>query len=243
MSLEKQLIISAFLGDGHIRQGGYVTYSSSQKEYMAFKKKLSPNMSEISESINLGFKKDGKIFKVHLKTSEYAKNFSIENISEIDDLGLALWFYDDISLHQTKHFYNINSHSFTEEEHDKYLIPLLNRFKIYPTKVRTKKDGKYFTYLCVQKYKGGLVIDSILRKHLVECYRYKLLPDYQIENLNTLKDKYRGFAIQSTTLSKLITLNKEVFLAKLDKLILNSGFITMSKSRKPLIKNNDTIIL
>lgn len=239
---EQQLIISAFLGDGHIRKGGYITYTSIHKEYLIFKQNLSEKTTEIKELSNNGYKKDSKIFKLSLKTTDYAKNFSFENLKDINELGLALWFYDDISLHKKKHFYNINSHSFSEEEHDLYLIPLLNKFKIFPKKIKTFKNGKNLWYLTVQKYKGGLEIDRILRKFEVKCFNYKLLPNQDIQNFNYLRNKFKNCKIQSTTLSKLITKNREEFLDKIKHIIKIDDFIALSKRYKKE-ENKDTIHL
>lgn len=54
-----------------------------------------------------------------------------EVLDNLDDLGLALWFYDDGSLHQTKLFYNLCTHKFSREIHEDILVPFFNKWGIF----------------------------------------------------------------------------------------------------------------
>lgn len=74
----------------------------------------------------------------------------------MNDLGLALWIYDDGSLHKNKLFYNINTQGFPKEIQEELFIPFFNRFNIYPKlTVERKRDGREFWYLRISKYEGA----------------------------------------------------------------------------------------
>lgn len=49
----------------------------------------------------------------------------------MDDLGLAMWFYDDGSLHQTKLFYNLNTQAFSKETNEQIIVLFLAKYNIH----------------------------------------------------------------------------------------------------------------
>lgn len=179
---QKQVLLSGLLGDGSIKKS-HVSYNCMYKEYMQFKRNLLGNLakSEVIENDNMGYKKGSKIYSFSGKLNHYADslvyNDLSESIKDLDELGLALWIYDDGSLHKKNFFYNINTHSFPKEVQETVLIPALNKFGIYP-KILTesKPDGRLFHYLYISKWNGAMIISNILRKYSVECYKYKLIP-------------------------------------------------------------------
>lgn len=205
---QKQLMLSGLLGDGSIKHS-HVTFNCMYREYMVYKRKLAGNLakSEVIEMDNLGYKKGSKIYNFSMKLNEYSKYLIekplSETITELDELGLALWIMDDGSLHKKNYFYNINTHSFTREQEENILIPKLNGFGIYPKILTEKKqDGRLFSYLYVSKWNGAMVISRILRKYMVDCYKYKLIPEeienayfkLNLEELNKLPTEYKKTA-------------------------------------------------
>lgn len=176
----KQLLISGVLGDGHLGKSGAIQMSCIHEDYMLFKQKLAFGFSgEVKFKKNPGYKKDGTIYTFSTVASKYGKTVFakslLELVEEIDELGLALWFYDDGSLHKKSYFYNINTHSFSLEDQENILIPLLNKYGIFPRiMVERKKDGRVFNYLYVSKYKGADKISNILSKYPVPSYAYKI---------------------------------------------------------------------
>lgn len=81
------------------------------------------------------------------------RNMSIQEALELmDDLGLAMWFYDDGSLHQTKLFYNLNTQAFSKETNEQIIVPFLAKYNIYavPT-IERKKNGKEYWYLRIPR--------------------------------------------------------------------------------------------
>lgn len=210
----KQLLISGILGDGSLCSNGRVSYSCLHKEYLEFKTSLIPEMEcKITTKLNSGYNKENAISTFATRANELGKRFYNSPLSEIvediDELGLALWFYDDGSLHKKNHFFNINTHSFSEEEERNVLIPLLNRFNIFPKIMKErKKDGREFTYLYVAKHKGVFEITRILRKYPIKCYEYKQIPDEEFKRFELIHERYKGYKINRKVLSNL--LNRKV---------------------------------
>jgi len=191
----KQLLISGVLGDGYLGKSGAILMSCIHEDYMLFKQKLAFGFSgEVKLKRNPGYKKDAMIYKFSTVASNYGKavfaKSLAELVEEIDELGLALWFYDDGSLHKKSYFYNINTHSFSLEDQENILIPLLNKFGIFPKIMpERKKDGRVFNYLYVGKHNGADKISKILRKYPVPSYSYKIWDKtYQDIFTNVSKD-------------------------------------------------------
>lgn len=118
------------------------------------------------------------------------KNMNIEeSLNLLDDLGIALWFYDDGSLHKTKLFYNLNTQAFSEEVNRTLFVPFLAKFNIFATPtIERKKDGREFWYLRIGKYDGAYEISSILNKYFVNCYNYKIWSSETIQNWSKLQE-------------------------------------------------------
>lgn len=95
-----------------------------------------------------GFSKT-PIYVMRSKSSSLLQNVKQMSISDIvnqlDDLGIALWFYDDGSLYQKKLFYNLNTHKFSKEVQENVFIPFFNKLGIYPIlRTERKKMVEYF---------------------------------------------------------------------------------------------------
>mgnify|MGYP001049408450 CR=1 FL=1 len=191
-----QVILSGILGDGFLTKfkfkNSYFTTCCKYEEYIDFKKNL---LSELF--INKTYKKENgfcktPIYVLRSKSDNRLTNLSTLSLKEIlnslDDLGLAMWIYDDGSLHKNKLFYNINTHSFSKEDQEKYLIPFLNKYNIYPKLTKeVKKDGRMFYYLRISKYEGAYEINKILEKYKIDCYNYKLWSSETIRNWSKLQ--------------------------------------------------------
>lgn len=245
----KQLLISGVLGDGYLRPDGSMFFSCLHKEYMDFKHSLSQiKTSEVKEKPNNGFKKGATIFKTQIGSSEYGKLLYKlplkDKVKELDELGLAMWLYDDGSLHKKNLFYNINTHSFTREDQENILIPLLNKFNIFPKIfTETKKDGRVFNYLYVSKYKGAIEISKVLSKYPLNCYNYKVLPQSFTNNFNKLSEAFKGFEISERTLSFLLKKDEKEFNHYLDNIIFINDFnqVSINKNTKYLKNNKVTL--
>lgn len=181
-----QVLLTGVLGDGcfnrdkRVHNNLYAT-SSIHKEYVEFKKQLLGELvtQGVGSGINSGYKK-GTIYSVRTITKPEFQHIKMAPMSDIiqlmDTLGLALWVYDDGSLHKDKSYYNIYTNSHDIETHEDVFVPFLKeRFNI-KADIRTdrKKDGRVFFYLSVGKYNGANIINDVLNTHKVNCFSYKL---------------------------------------------------------------------
>lgn len=200
---EIQLLISAYLGDGcFIRQSASsnysVVFSSINKDSLEFKKSLLKTLvsGEILQKDNsMGYNPLGKIYFLRINTNNAISEFIALSLEEklklINDLGIALWVYDDGSLHKNKLFYNICTHSFSFEE-NLLFVEYLKKFNIEAKITKeTKKDGRVFWYLRVSRYEGAKEITDILRKYYIKSLDYKLWSSTTIQEWSTNQEIWK----------------------------------------------------
>lgn len=212
---QKQVILSGVLGDGSLSKSGRLFYNSIHKEYMEFKKEILGELSKsnVRTKMNTGYKR-AEIHSISSLTNEYGKQIfekGVENfLSDLDELGLAMWFYDDASKHKVASFYNINTHHFPEDFQRKYFIPLLNSLNIYPRiAYDKKKDGRCFPYLYIPKWFGGFEVSRIMRKTPLKCFEYKLMSKqkedcyFEIKETDEFKSKPNNYSKSSFLNKKL----------------------------------------
>jgi len=174
----KQILIGTTLGDGHITANGKFSTGCKHKEWVDYKMSiLKDYMPKYSYLETNGFSPN-PYHRFDLHVHEDTKLIGQMGVKELcdnlDELGLAVWFYDDGSLHKNNLFYNLNTHSYTQKEHDKYIIPCLNSFGIKAkTLLERKADGRIFTYTWIPKTLGAQIVNRILKQLPVECYKYK----------------------------------------------------------------------
>ena len=184
-SNQLQVILSGLLGDGHIptvpdsqKNSKFIT-SCIYEEYILYKKQLLGELALNHTSIlNMGFKQN-LIYKLPTKSLPIFKELKKLGLQEILDklkpLGIAMWFYDDGSLHKTKLFYNLNTHKYSYEEHKNILIPYFQKLGLNPILAfDVKKDGRSFCYLRFNKFGGAFNIARLLQKYPVRCFDYKV---------------------------------------------------------------------
>lgn len=189
-----QIILSGVLGDGGLYKNGrnfYFKCSCKHKEYIDFKSTFIPELlSEkwYRKSLNAGSYNDTPMHILRTKTSEELTAIKYMSLTEIldklDDFGLAMWFFDDGSLHKTKFFYNLNTQSFSKSDN----IVIKNWFKKkYNVKCTLAKDKSYY-YLRINKLDGANVINNILRQYTLPCFVYKTSDPSNFKELpNTAK--------------------------------------------------------
>lgn len=181
----KQVLVGSMLGDGYLSQQQSFCTGCKYKEYIDFKANIlkqyvtDKSYRLILENGYAGKSGGGIYHRLDILKDKEIKELCLlplkDLIEHLDEFGLAIWIYDDGSLHQKKLFYNINTHSFSKEEHEEILIPFLRRrFGLDPTLTsETKKDGRHFWYIRINKKGGAEIINSILKKYPVNCYSYK----------------------------------------------------------------------
>lgn len=215
-----QVLLTGRLGDGHLttpknnKSNSYYCTNCKYEEYILFKKKLLGNLSHnYSVNNNNGFS-NSKIFTLTTKRHKDMTTIKYISIKEIlntlDNLGIALWFYDDGSLHKDKMFYNLNTHKFSKEIQERLFIPFFNNLNIFPKITKeSKKDGRVFYYLRISKFEGSYEINKILEKYPIDCYKYKLWSSEAIQKWSKLQVelKHRALKVSNKRMSNLLKLN------------------------------------
>lgn len=200
-----QVLLTGKFGDGCLYKNKGLNanfmYSTNSinKEIVEFKINLLEDLasnSGIRENMNLGFKRN-IIYTGNSKTSPLITELYNENwknsLEKLDELGLALWFYDDGSLHKNKLFYNLNTQKYSKEDNEyiaKYLYKKWN-IKAIPT-IERKKDGREFWYLRIRKFEGAFTISEILNKYYLNCYSYKIISSETIQKWSKLQEELKS---------------------------------------------------
>ena len=218
---QKQVMISGILGDGSLQKTGNMSFSCIHKEYMELKYKLLNDLciGDVKVRENNGYKK-GIIYWISTKANPYSKRLSglsIKNfINDLDELGIALWCFDDGAIHKKDYFFNINTHAIDLDTQTNVLVPFLNKHNIFPKIYsETKKDGRKFNYLYIPLWSGVFELSRMMRKLNLDCYSYKLLPkeleDFYFEYKDTEEFKER-----KTSYAKTCFLKKRLGLSQKD---------------------------
>lgn len=112
-----------------------------------------------------------------------------DNLHKLDNLGLALWFYDDCSLHKEKLFYNINTQGFSIEENmciAEYLKSIGIEAKI------VRDNNKDLVYISVSKYGGSDKISNILASYRLPWFNYKIWGSETIQKWSKLQEELKN---------------------------------------------------
>lgn len=197
---QTQVFLTANLGDGYIGKTNsnswiYVT-SCKHKEYLEHKRALIGKGN--IKLLNKNGCSQTPIYTMYggvYADLEKIKSLSLVTIlKHLDKLGIALWFYDDGSLHKRDLFYNLNTQKFTLKEHENILIPYFNSIGLYP---HIHKDtSKNLYYLNFGKWNGAYDISCILRNYYVECYSYKLWSSETILKWSKLQEQLKSTDIE-----------------------------------------------
>lgn len=218
-----QVILTGKFGDGTLSTPKTCVDNSLyhtnciHEEYINFKIKLLGDLASSKSCIAKNGYSQTPIWQFHTHVNPditKIKNMSIEEaLSLMDDLGLALWFYDDGSLHKTKLFYNLNTQAFSEEINRDLFVPYLAKYNIIakPT-IERKKDGREFWYLRIGRYEGAYEISQILNKYHVNCYDYKIWSSETIQNWSKLQEW-----LKSTGKTNCTTRMKSMALKKIEQ--------------------------
>lgn len=197
---QQQVILTGVFGDGCLSKpynktsNSHYSTNCKYKEYIDFKESLLGDLKCTQKYIEKNGYSQTPINWLSTKNHKdikFIRDLSIEEaLLLLTDLGVALWFYDDGSLHKKGLFYNLNTHAFPKEIQEKLFIPFFNKLNIFPTMaLDKKKDGRIFSYLRINIHDGAFEINTLLRKFPVECYKYKLWSDDYYNFYKSLKDQ------------------------------------------------------
>ena len=189
-----QVILSAYFADGHItKRNNCAKFMSTNKEIIELKAKILG--TEVKEMKNLGWGKK-LLYTTTYSGTEVGlvkQRSLLENLSALNDFGICLWFYDDGSLHKTKLFYNLCTHSYSKTEHEKYLIPRFNEIGLEPIlRTERKKDGRIFFYLSFNKFGGAYNIAKLLSSYKISSFNYKIWSSETIQKWSTLQEQWKS---------------------------------------------------
>lgn len=204
---QKQVLLTGVFGDGCITnkvKGCSYSTNSIHKEYVEKKKYLLGELvrTEVRDSVNRGYKQN-TIYSFASLSSKDVKIFIQRPLKsllkDMTDLGLALWFYDDGSLHKKNLFYNLNTHKFSKEEHEEVLFPFFRSWGLEPQLfVDKKKDGRIFYYTYFGKHFGAYKISNLLAKYPINCYNYKLWSSETIQKWSKLEAQLKSEGLTVT---------------------------------------------
>lgn len=205
-----QVILSGILGDGCIATSNsnstYFMTNCKYLEYINFKKDLLGDFCiNIKENLKNGYNQT-PIWIMRSKSNivlKTYKSWSIPRIlSKLTTLGLAMWLYDDGSLHKKNLFYNLNTQSFSKEDQENYFIPYFNSLSIYPKiQIENKKDGRIFYYLRIGKFSGADKITKILEQYPLKCYSYKRWSSETIQKWSKFQEELKSTDIDFNSLT------------------------------------------
>lgn len=202
-----QILLSGYFGDGcfHKNPQQYkyrTTYSTIHEEYSVYRRHLLGDLfsNHKERKINYGYSSKNNIYidttrSLDILTDIY--NLSIEDkLNSMTELGIALWFYDDGSLHHKSLFYNLNTQSFSKEVQEEYFIPFFNKHNIFPKiQIERKKSGKIYYYLRIPKYEGSCEIAKILSRNYLKCFDYKVWSSETIQKWSKLQERLKSLGI------------------------------------------------
>lgn len=205
-----QVVLSGILGDGCITttntNSTYFTTNCKYEEYIDFKINLLGDMFKNKKRQEHNGYCDTPIYIMRTKSFKQLKILKATPVSEILDnlteLGIAMWFYDDGSLHKKNLFYNLNTHIFPKDIQERYFIPFFNKLGIYPNlQLEKKKDGRTFWYLRIGKFSGAAKISAILEKYPLECYSYKRWSSETIQKWSKFQEELKSTDVDFESLS------------------------------------------
>lgn len=195
----KQIILTAKIGDGHIRPTGKwacAKYSSILEDYMIYKHNCLSKEFECSEvrlkDNSAGYSKRGTIYTLGVFSSpdilDVYNMSRIEVISQLDYFGFLIYYFDDGAYHKTRNTMHIYCNSFTSEEVEALVDKIYELFPYKRCSVRVdrKRDGREYPYLYVPRVTVDAIkdkyLDFVKNTPLLHCMSYKLgLPSQTIE--------------------------------------------------------------
>ena len=186
-----QLLYSLRLGDGgFVTQSErtlnyYLMVSSVSSQYLVFKKTMLESGGVVTRPLKeakSGYKSSSVVYRFetrnHTLISAVARMSVKDVVTSLDKEGLALYFLDDGTFHQRKHFGHLYCNTFNSDEVNT-LIEVM--FKFYPMKrcaIRydRKKDGREYPYIYIPvpvmaEFKKD--VKAVIDKYGLTDYLYK----------------------------------------------------------------------
>lgn len=206
-SVGLQVFLGGMLGDGCVyapirnssRTKTSFSHSSAQEEYATFKasilsKSLGGKLRKITTG-NGSFKPGAQHLRYESAASVYMvdlgkrygclgkKNINVEAImSDIDELGLAIWYMDDgqYKRHSTGDEVYLHTQGFTEDQVGSLISALSSKFDIKATRIGGQK-GKPILRIARQSHGTWF---GMIAKYVTTDLRYKVPSRYMSSQIN-----------------------------------------------------------
>lgn len=191
----RQVILSAYFGDGHLHKKRTCARFMSTSKNLIETKAILSGAHNTHTMLNKGWgTKTLYTLDLYGEDINAIKHNSLaQNLALLNETGVALWFYDDGSMHKKNLFYNLCTHAFSEEEHKDFLIPFFQSLGLQPIlRVERKKDGRRFSYLTFNKFGGAAEIAVMLSKLPIEDMSYKVWSSETIQKWSTLQEEWKS---------------------------------------------------
>ena len=189
MNQVKGIILNAKLGDGGIVHQGhtnaYMRFTSTNIELLNLKREMCKEYSPSNfREIESGYTKGKRgIFTFYTRSHEditkvYYMSYA-ECVRMLEKEDLIMWYLDDGSFHQKKHYMHLYCNMFNEEETNL----LADRvFELYPIKRPVmlwdrKKDGRKYAYLYIPVATATAFkkdVREFIEKHELPSLLYKV---------------------------------------------------------------------
>ena len=194
--LQYQLLLSQKVGDGCFitqvkekdgKENYYFSSNSINLDYINFKKSVFDSIDgmhthNIREGKS-GYNSTSKIYSFdtrnHALISLVGRKKTLEVLDELNKIGLIIFYLDDGTYHQKKHFGHIYCNTFSDEEVDRLIKKV---YYFYPQKLckkryDRKKDGRFYPYIyipvCVMdEFKKD--IERFLVENKIDSMLYKV---------------------------------------------------------------------
>ncbi|MFW6281357.1 MAG: helicase-related protein [bacterium] len=183
-----QAVLGMILGDGSLskfynlarlrfshekKQLDYLNYKLLILNNMYFRKNLIEGKSGYDENkivYNIATQSSLDFLDLYNKFYKNGVKFIYNIIKEIDEISLAFWVMDDGCLHN-KQYYELSTHSFSEEENKKIIEVLKIKFDIDAKLKFDKRINKWYLYITTKSSKK---LSELISPYVCDSMQYKL---------------------------------------------------------------------
>lgn len=183
----RPIVLNAIVGDGCIvkqNNGSYLQFTSTSLDWITFKRDLCKEFKPTNlrtQPSGYGGKKTIYVFSTPQHDSiSKSENFTIEECIEmLTKTDLIMWYLDDGTYHQKKHFMHLYCNMFTEEQSELLADKI---FSLYPVKRPSlrwdkKKDGRKYPYLYIPVKTSNefkIDVENFLKENDIQSLFYKV---------------------------------------------------------------------
>lgn len=200
---QQQVLLGSILGDGSLRAETdncrlSITQGEKQLNYLKWKVDLLGNL--ITGKIREG--KSGycnnKVYAISTRITPELNVYDCDEltqikqvVSELDDLGVAIWYMDDGS--KSGQTLSLHTESFTYDSQLVFQQFFKEKYSIEPKIMTSKKNNKIYYYLYFNT-SDSKILSTRLKSYIIPSMQYKLL-DEDMGKFNYTKEKELSFGL------------------------------------------------